>query len=243
MKNFIGTSGWSYDHWRGLFYPGDLGKAGWLEFYAEKFDSVELNATFYRLPKEETVRMWRGRTPKDFVFAVKLSRYVTHVKRLLDAGDSLSLFVDRVRHLKEKCGPILIQLPPNLKFNRVRFRDFAAILVGEYKTHRFTLECRNETWFNSGVYDLLRDYGISLCISDTPHYPYSEEVTSSFIYARLHGHEQLYTSNYGREQLGEWAEKIRGWNSDDLDVYIYFDNDANAYAPHNALMLREFLDI
>lgn len=240
--NFIGTSGWSYDHWANQFYPKDLNKNRWLEFYTENLDSVELNASFYRLPKKKTFENWWERTPDCFTFSVKMSRYVTHVKRLLDPEDSLKVFFDAVGGLGEKCSTVLIQLPPSLGFETGRVNTFLEELTVKYGDYRFTFECRHQSWFNDGVYDLLRRYGIALCISDTPCYPYSEEVTSGFVYVRLHGHEQLYASDYSDQQLREWADKIRAWNIGGKDVFIYFDNDANAYAVKNALRLRELLE-
>jgi len=240
-KNFIGTSGWSYDHWIGMFYPEDLGKDRWLEFYTESFDSVELNASFYRLPRKKTFQNWRRRTPPEFIFSVKMSRYVTHVKRLLNPEDSLRMFFDSVSGLGDKCSTILIQLPPGMRFDLERVDSFLKGLTDRYRSYRFTLECRNKSWFNDEVYNLFRKYGIALCISDTPCYPYTEVVTSDFVYVRLHGHEQLYASNYSDQQLEEWADKIRKWNEKGMDVYVYFDNDANAYAVKNALKLKELL--
>ncbi len=240
--NLIGTSGWSYDHWKGIFYPNDLGKRNWLEFYARSLGSVELNASFYRLPSKKIFRSWKDRTPDGFVFAVKMSRYVTHSKRLLNVDESLSIFFDALSGLGRKCSVVLIQLPPSLEFDLKRVGVFLDELTGNYVEHRFTVECRNQSWFNKGVYSLFRRYGIAFCISDTPCYPYTEEITSDFVYVRLHGHEQLYRSCYSDGQLREWAEKVIEWNNLGRDVYVYFDNDANAYAVRNALRLREFLD-
>jgi len=240
-RNFIGTSGWSYDHWIGKFYPENLNKNKWLEFYTESFDSVELNASFYRLPRKKTFQNWKKRTPPEFIFAVKMSRYVTHVKRLLDPEESLQIFFDAVSSLEEKCSAVLIQLPPSLKFDLERVDKFLRELNTNYKEYRFTLECRNQSWFNDEVYNLFKKYGIALCISDTPCYPYAEEVTAEFVYVRLHGHEQLYASNYSDQQLEEWANRIKHWNEKGMDVYVYFDNDANAYAVKNALKLKELL--
>jgi uncharacterized protein YecE (DUF72 family) len=240
-RNFIGTSGWSYDHWVGRFYPGDLNRREWLEFYTKSFDSVELNASFYRLPKKETFRNWRTITPPGFRLSVKMSRYVTHVKKLLSAEESLGIFFDAVSGLGDKCSAVLIQLPPSLKFDPERTDKLLHELKGNYDEYRFTMECRNQSWFNKEVYDLFEEYGVAFCISDTPCYPYTEVVTADFVYVRLHGHEQLYASNYGDEQLGEWANRIKEWNDEDRDVYVYFDNDANAYAIENALKLNEYL--
>jgi len=170
-----------------------------------------------------------------------MNRFVTHLKRLLESKNELKNFFSRVSKLEEKCGPILIQLPPSLEFERDRTEKFLRELEKNYRNYRFTMECRNETWFNKEVYNLFENYNIALCISDTPNYPYAEEITADFVYVRLHGHEVLYVSNYSEEQLQDWASKIRRWNNNDLDVYVYFDNDADAHAVFNALRLREIL--
>ncbi|HIE33949.1 MAG TPA: DUF72 domain-containing protein [Candidatus Altiarchaeales archaeon] len=242
LRNFIGTSGWCYNHWVGRFYPENLYSYRWLEYYMKKFDTVELNASFYRLPREKTFENWRKRTPENFLFSVKMNRFVTHVKRLLESKNELKNFFSRVSKLEEKCGPILIQLPPSLEFEMSRTEKFLRELEKNYRNYKFTIECRNETWFNKGVYDLFKEYSIALCISDTPNYPYVEKITADFVYVRLHGHEVLYASNYSEEQLQDWASKIRKWNNKDLDVYVYFDNDADAYAVFNALRLKEILN-
>lgn len=238
-KIFIGTSGWSYPHWINLFYPEEIPRGKWLEFYTKKFDTVELNASFYRLPRKITFENWRKRTPEGFIFSVKMSRYVSHIKKLSSPRESLSKFFDAILPLKEKIPVILIQLPPSLKFYEGIADEFLKELTKN--DYGFTLECRNKTWFQDSAYKIFKKYKIALCIADTPQYPYAEEITSDFVYIRLHGHEILYGSNYTEKQLQEWAKKIRKWNKKGMNVYIYFDNDANAYAVHNALRLKEIL--
>ncbi len=237
----IGTSGWSYNHWVGNFYPNNLSKWKWLEFYTEQFNTVELNTTFYRLPMEKTFQNWYRRTPNGFVFSVKMSRYITHIKKLRECDDNISIFFDRIKELKEKCPIILIQLPPSLEFKRNVAENFMDGLTSSHGNYRYTIECRNLSWFSEDSYRLMSKYGIALCFADTPRYPYEEKETADFIYIRLHGHEVLYASDYSKEQLETWANKINGWLDNGMDVYVYFDNDAYAYAPKNAKMLKDIL--
>jgi len=233
----IGTSGWSYDHWRQVFYPEDCPKSQWLAFYTSHFTTVELNASFYRLPAVGTFENWRRNTPAHFIWAVKASRYITHIKRLHEPADSLARFFDAARLLKEKLGPILFQLPPSLAFDEHRAREFCKALA--IYTHRCTLEVRHASWLADKPLAMLSDFNIALCISDTAgRYPYCDALTADFVYVRLHGSRQLYGSNYCENELVAWAEKIRAWNR---DAYVYFDNDFRGYAPQNALRLKELL--
>lgn len=233
----IGTSGWNYDHWRGIFYPESCPKTKWLDFYAGRFDTVEVNATFYRLPKSSTFENWRLRTPDTFVWSVKASRYVTHILRLNNPIDALKRFFDGVGFLREKCGPILFQLPPSLIFD-ARIADLFFQCIQDYE-YRFVLEVRHASWLDGEALALMSRYNWALCLSDTAgRYPYSETQTASFMYVRLHGSRQLYASNYTEEELQTWAEKIRSWKR---ETYVYFDNDACGYAATNAQRLKEIL--
>lgn len=236
MQAFVGTSGWTYNHWRGPFYPYVGPSTRWLEFYAERFNTVELNATFYRPIREQTFMNWYARTPPGFVWSVKISRYITHTRRLLDAQEPFERFISALSPLREKLGPILIQLPPSLGFDQPRFEAFGRILP---KGMQFTIEARHPAWLTDEALAALRDHHIAWCISDTAgRYPYREAVTADFIYIRLHGSQSLYASDYTEPELHAWSEKIRAWNQ---DTYVYFDNDYQAYAPANALRLRELL--
>lgn len=240
-KIHIGTSGFSYHHWHnGVFYPKDLKSGKELEYYVSQFDTVEINSSFYHLPSQKCFSGWYSRTPKAFVFSVKGSRFISHRKRLKDCQEPLKLFLERVGELKEKLGPILFQFSPTWEMNYGRLSDFLNLLP---KDKRFTLEFRNPTWFNEKVFQLLKDFYVALTFSDTPNYPYVEGLTADFVYARLHGHEILYGSNYTPQQLKGWSEKTRGWTKGGLDVYIYFDNDAYGFAPKNALYLKKLLKL
>jgi uncharacterized protein YecE (DUF72 family) len=236
---YIGTSGWNYNHWRDAFYPRGCPKSKWLQYYARNFTTVEVNSTFYRQPKPETLENWRRKTPEGFLWAVKASRYITHIKRLKDTGESLERFFSAAGILKEKLGPVLFQLPPGLAFNEGVFEEFCTSL--EKYRHRCTLEVRHKSWLEEIVLAKLEKHRIAFCISDTAgRYPYSETVTADFIYIRLHGSRKLYASDYTDEELRTWARKILAWNR---DIYVYFDNDFGGYAPKNAARLKKILGL
>jgi len=237
MKTHIGTSGWTYDHWRGNFYPPDLPKARWLDYYAECFQTVELNASFYRSLRESTFAKWHEKTPPGFVWSVKANRFITHIRRLKDVGASLETLFASVAPLAEKQGPVLFQLPPSLGFQKADFESFCALLPAGFKC---TIEARNRQWCTDEALSCLQSHGIAWCIADTAgRYPCLEAVTADFVYIRLHGSRSLYASDYTEEELAAWAEKINGW---DRETYVYFDNDFMAFAPHNALRLKTLIE-
>ena len=232
----IGTSGWNYPHWAELFYPGDIPKARWLEYYSTQFDTVELNATFYRLPRPATFENWRKRTPEGFLWSVKASRYITHVQRLKDVAESLERLYSNLELLGDKLGVVLIQLPPSLKFEMDLVSEFCRLLRPGI---RHTIEARNQSWCEDEALDLLRARNIAWCISDTAgRYPCLEALTADFAYIRLHGPTRLYASEYTENDLQNWAQKVHSW---DMDTYIYFDNDFSGYAVKNARRLKEIL--
>ncbi len=236
-KVYIGTSGYSYPHWSdGVFYPSGLPQSKWLEFYAENFNTVELNVTFYRLPAKKVFEGWYGRTPKDFLFVVKGSRFITHIKRLKNIEEPLNLFFGRASALKEKLGMILWQLPPSLKEDTKRLEQFLKLLKAQSKS-RYTFEFRNQSWFTEEIYKILKKYNAALCIADSPSFPKEEVVTADFVYVRFHGGTELYGSNYSDKELSNWAQKIKKWTKQNLDVYCYFNNDAYGYAIANAKTL------
>ncbi len=234
----IGTSGWNYKHWREVFYPPKVPVSGWLDFYTRHFDTVEVNATFYRLPKLETFDNWYENTPKGFIWSVKASKYVTHTKRLRDCREPLNRFYESAGRLKDKLGPILLQLPPNMTFERDVFIKFCRNLDPSFK---HALEIRHPSWVDPFVFKILHEHNIAFCLSDTAgKYPYHEEKTSDFIYIRLHGSRKLYESEYSEHELQEWGRKIRKWN---MPTYVYFDNDFQCNAVKNALRLKDILTI
>lgn len=233
----IGTSGWSYPHWEGVFYPPHLPQKKWLSYYSQFFDTVEINSSFYHLPRLTTFSKWKETTPAGFVFSVKASRYITHIKKMKEVEEPLSRFYEVVRELGNKLGPLLFQFPPQLKFNREVFSSFVELLSSDFL---YAFEFRNESFFAEEVYEILKKKDICLCFSDTPSFPYQEVITSSFIYLRLHGHGSLYTDFYGEEELEEWGAKISFWLGE-RDVYCYFDNDYEGFAVKNAQRLKEIL--
>lgn len=238
-RAFIGTSGWSYKHWRGgVWYPEGLPQKDEFSYHARQFDTVEINSSFYHLPQEKTFAGWAQRAPDGFVFALKFSRYLTHVKKLADPKEPLQIFMDRALLLGEKLGPILFQLPPSLHLDINRLTGLLRVLPPR---QRFAFEFRHESWFCDDVYALLEEHNAALTISDTPRYPLVIRATADFVYIRLHGHEKLYASNYSDEQLREWGRRVLGWMGEGRDVYVYFDNDAEGYAPRNALTLKEMV--
>ena len=240
----IGTSGYNYPHWwNGVFYPSDLPQRKWLEFYAEYFDTVELNVSFYRLPKKEVFEGWYKRTPKKFFFAVKGSRFITHIKRLKDCREPLSLLLDHASPLKEKLGVVLWQLPPRFKFYKERLEEFCVLLstLPRSKLLRHAFEFRDESWFCQDAFQILEEFNFTFCIAHGSGLPFMEVVTSNSIYLRLHGGEVLYGSNYSDKELNQWAEKIKGWGKEGKDIFVYFNNDAYGFAIQNALTLRKFV--
>ncbi len=237
-KYFVGTSGWHYEHWRGRFYPADLPKSKWLEFYARSFSTVELNNSFYHLPSEKAFANWRDSSPEGFVYAVKVSRFITHIKKLKDVEEALEKFLERARLLGEKLGPLLYQLPPGLHRNDSLLEDFLKLLPRGL-SHVF--EFRHESWLDKGVFDLLRRYNAGFCIYDMPDLTSPLEATADFVYVRFHGSTWLYGGSYSDEELSGWAKNISELARGRKAVYVYFNNDAEAFAVQNALMLARKL--
>jgi len=238
LKYYIGTSGWHYDHWREEFYPRGLPKSRWLEFYSQHFSTVELNNSFYRLPSEKAFANWRDSSPEAFVFAVKVSRFITHIKRLKDTAEPVANFMARARLLEGKLGPLLYQLPGSMK------RDYR-VLEGFLKTlpenSCNVFEFRDNSWFDSEIFELLRHYNAGFCIYDMPDLTTPVIATSDFAYVRFHGSRQLYSSCYSEKELEDWALQIKGLGVS--NVYAYFNNDAEGFATSNALMLRHLLEV
>ncbi|MBV8685050.1 MAG: DUF72 domain-containing protein [Caulobacteraceae bacterium] len=231
----IGTSGWSYAHWRGRFYPSGLPSKAWLACYAERFDTVELNGTFYRMPKEPAVAGWREGSPAGFLFAWKASRYITQAKRLKDAAEPLAYVLDRAGGLKEKLGPILFQLPPQMRRDDERLAEFLSLLP---RTHRFTVEFRRPDWYVPEVMRLLADHSVALCVSDHHDAPAPAEATAPFVYLRLHGPGGRYCGRYPDKEIVAWAGRVAAWRAEGRDVFAYFDNDIEGAAPLDAEALR-----
>ncbi len=238
MRYYIGTSGWHYDHWREKFYPRGLAKSRWLGFYSEKFSTVELNNSFYRLPSERAFANWRDSSPEEFVFSVKVSRYITHIKRLKNTTEPISNFMARARLLEGKLGPLLYQLPQNMKRDYQILDEFLKI-IPENSCNVF--EFRHNSWFDAGIFELLRHYNAGFCIYDMPDFTTPVIATSDFAYVRFHGSRQLYGSCYSEKEMEDWALRITELGV--RNVYAYFNNDAEGFATRNALMLRRLLEI
>ena len=234
----IGTSGWHYGHWQDRFYPDNLPKSRWLEFYAQYFDTVEINNTFYHLPKEQTFQNWHKQAAKSFLYTVKANRYITHIKRLNDPQDSLNRFFERASLLKDNLGPILYQLPPNFHKDLDRLRAFLLALP---KNRIAVFEFRHDSWFSEDTYSLLKDFNAAFCIHDMPGSPSPKVITSDTIYLRFHGPTDRYAGNYTERQLHACANWLKPHLKTASTFFAYFNNDANAYAVNNALEFRKIL--
>ncbi|MCS7287261.1 MAG: DUF72 domain-containing protein [Anaerolineae bacterium] len=238
MAFWVGTSGWVYPHWKGVLYPPELPQREWLGFYSSRFRTVEINSTFYRLPSEESFKSWNKATPSDFLFSVKASRFITHIKKLKVSSRPVEVFLERARLLGPKLGPILFQLPPDWTCNLGRFEAFLELLPGDLT---FAFEFRNESWFNEKVYSLLEKKGIALCLISLPGFLCPVKVTAPFVYIRMHGSGVVYGGLYGPEELNYWARLAKNFLLEGLDLYVYFNNDAFGFAVRNAAEFAEML--
>jgi uncharacterized protein YecE (DUF72 family) len=234
----IGTSGWHYKHWRGPFYPEKLAPSKMLGYYAAHFDTVEINSSFYRLPLESGLNTWRDSTPKNFHFAVKGSRFLTHMKKLKAPEPGVAKFFERVDLLGEKLGPVVFQLPPWWEANPSRLEAFLEALP---RRRRYAFELRNPTWHTPEINAILRRHNAAFCIFEIAGFFSGIEITADFTYVRLHGPGGAYQGSYSRETLGDWALRIKEWRRDLRAAYIYFDNDQAAYAVENALALKRMV--
>jgi uncharacterized protein YecE (DUF72 family) len=235
----IGTSGWHYDHWRGPFYPEDMRAGEFLEYYRKRFHTVEINNSFYQLPKKETLEGWRNAVPGDFVFAVKASRYITHMKKLKDPEKSTAKFLDRVEALESRLGPVLFQLPPRWRFNPERLRTFLEALPEKY---RCAFEFRDPSWFQEETLQALQDHGAAFCIYEFAGRVSPKEVTADFIYVRLHGPGGPYRGQYETRTLAGWAGAFSAWVQKGKEIFCYFDNDESGYAAQDALRLKDMVE-
>jgi uncharacterized protein YecE (DUF72 family) len=239
----IGTSGWSYKHWRNIYYPARLASTKWLSFYAQTYHATEINGSFYRLPSEETAIKWTQMVPKDFWFCVKMSRYLTHMKKLHDPEESLERFFTVFEHMKKMMGPILVQLPPSLKFNYDLAAYFYDLLKKKYRHYDFVMEVRHPTWMEEDSFTLMTKHDIGFVISQSgKEFPYSEMITAKNIYVRFHGPKELYASSYSDEMLKEFAMKFRKWVKEGHEVWAFFNNDIHGYAVEDAKRLMALVE-
>jgi uncharacterized protein YecE (DUF72 family) len=235
----IGTSGWHYKHWVGLFYPDKMPPSKMLRFYLERFDTVEINNSFYRLPTESAIEGWCRETPPNFCFAVKASRYITHNRKLNDPVNTVDKFMTLIEKLGRRLGPILFQLPPFWKLNIERLENF---LSGLPKHQRYVFEFRNSTWDVPEVYELLRRHNAAYCIYELAGYRSPIQITADFTYVRLHGPGvNKYQGDYSERALRTWAARIEAWRTELKQIYVYFDNDQAGFAPKNALEFKRSL--
>lgn len=238
MIYHLGTSGWSYPGWRGRFYPEDLSQKDWLSFYAQHFKTVEINMTFYRFPKPETLRNWLDKTPPNFTFTLKANRQITHLKKLKNVRSEIRYFYILAQTLREKLGCILFQLPPSLTFDIDLLKEFVSNLSPDYKN---VIEFRHESWYVEKVYELLRSQNVIFCVVSSAKVPKTIVETCETLYFRFHGLTGGYRYNYSEEELEEWAKVLK--RAEAREGYVYFNNDYEAYAVHNCLRLQELLRI
>ena len=231
MAVVIGTSGWQYDDWKDVLYA-DVPRKRWLEHYATVFPAVEVNNTFYNLPKESTFSDWDARTPDGFTFVLKASRYITHIRRLNDVAEPVTRFVERASLLGEKLGPALYQLPPTSQRDDELLKRFLDVLPVHPPA---AMEFRNDSWYEADVYAALRSHDVALCVADSPKHRSPLEVTASWAYVRLHGGED--EASYGAEGIAEWARRVASFASGGAPVYVFFDNDRAGNAVMDALAL------
>jgi uncharacterized protein YecE (DUF72 family) len=240
MARFLaGTSGWVYPHWRGAFYPEELDEREWFAYYAERFDTVEINNTFYRLPPRSTFEGWRRKAPPGFLFSVKASRYLTHVKKLKDPEKGVERFYESLGGMGDLCAAVLFQLPPRWRANPGRLEEFLDALPGGYRT---VLEFRDRSWLDEKVYDVLGRHGAALCFADSPFYPAPRVKTADFSFYRMHGGHGNGKPRYDGDELKELALEVRGELAQGRDCFVYFNNDYRAYAVENALELKGLLE-
>jgi uncharacterized protein YecE (DUF72 family) len=234
----IGTSGWYYEHWRELFYPADLPKSKWFEYYARYFNTVEINNTFYHLPKEQSIQRWHKIAPKGFLYAVKANRYITHIQKLKDTSESRQLFFERINILKGKLGPVLFQLPPSLHIDLERLETFIKLLP---KRKTAVFEFRHKSWYCDDTFKLLKKFRAGFCIHDMPGKESPRVVTADIIYVRFHGTTGRYSGSYSKSQLQDWVKWLKEKAKSTRSIYIYFNNDAHGYAIKNAIQLKEMI--
>lgn len=234
----IGCSGFHYKDWKGKFYPEDVPQKKWLEYYAEHFDSVEINNSFYRMPKEETVKQWYERVPDDFTFTLKGSRYITHVKKLNDPEEHVKNFYHLADILREKLACILWQLPPNLHKNTEKLKTFCEALNPDYHN---VIEFRHNSWYDEEVYDILKKHNVAFCIISAPDdLPEDNVSTADFAYIRFHGKTDWYHYKYSKQEMKKWKNNIQSLDS--KQVYVYFNNDYDTNAVKDARQLEELLN-
>ncbi len=256
-KIYIGTSGWVYPHWDNIFYPSTLEASEKLNYLSKHFNTVEINYSFYRLPKPTDYRRWYQDTPPHFIFAVKVSRFITHLKSLKEVDKPWEKFLANAANLKEKLGPFLFQFPSNFKLTELNYKKLRDFILGQLLSKhskslsslsnnqqsnlRYAFEFRHSSWLSPEVIKLFREHNIALVSADLPDHPKLERVTADFIYLRMHGSQALFSSNYSQREVKLLAKEIEKYQKKGLTVYCYFNNDARGFALANAQMLKDIL--
>lgn len=235
----VGCSGWEYKHWRGDFYPADIPKTRWFEHYAARFDTVEINNTFYRLPETETFARWAARAPMRFLFAIKASRFLTHMKKLKDPEEPLERLFTRMHPLGKHLGPVLYQLPPGWKLDRERLERFLQVLPSGI---RHVMEFRDPSWYADDVLRSLERHGVALCLHDMRGSATARQRVGPFVYVRFHGATGHYGGGYSDDRLAVWADWLHAERTTGAEIYAYFNNDVGGHAPRDAVTLRRFLE-
>ncbi len=236
----IGTSGWSYYQWKGAFYPEGMKQADWLTFYAQHFDTTEINYSFYHLPKPQTVLNWAAKVPEGFRFCAKISKTITHFAKLKETEELVKKFFESFGQIRQMLGPVLVQVPPSLKFDEALARPFFEMLKHNQPEYEFAFEARNSTWYEEESLALMREFDIANVISQSSgRFPYSEAITAKNIYIRFHGPERLYSSGYTDEMLQDYANKFKSWVNEGHHIWAFFNNDNGGYALKDARKLRE----
>jgi uncharacterized protein YecE (DUF72 family) len=242
---FIGTSGWDYFDWKGRFYPESLKPREYLSYFSCHFPTSEVNYSFYHLPKISTYEKWAAQVPATFIFALKAGRTITHIQRLKEVERAWTTFLENAAALGRKLGPVLLQLPPSFKADPGRLEEFLCLSPGAMVAGRVLLafEFRHSSWFEDRTFEVLAKHQACLVIADSQRYARAPmEVMTPFVYLRFHGPRELFSSEYSREQLSEWAGRIREWLAGGRSVYAYFNNDFHGYAISNARLLASLLE-
>lgn len=242
-KIHIGTSGWSYKHWKDIFYPKGVKNADWLTYYSQFFSIAEINSSFYRMPLHEHVLQWMEKVPEHFFFCPKLSRYLTHMKKLKEPEEPLERFFDVFAPMQKRMGPVLVQLPPMLPFDYNRAEHLYGLFKKLYSKYAFVMEIRHKSWLHNDSLTLMAGHDVGFVISQSNNiFPYEEAVTAKNIYIRFHGPEALYASAYSTEQLQYYADRCKNWVTEGHEVWAFFNNDIHGHAFRDAQRLQELVN-
>ncbi len=238
---YIGTSGWSYA-WKGIFYPEDLKSADYLNYFAQHFNTTEINSSHYHYTMEKTIQKWLAQTPEHFKFAAKMHQDITHKKRWVDVDAELEKWMSRFVIMGDRLGPVLVQLPPSFRFELLTAENFFSLLRDRYPEQMFALEVRHKSWLEAEPIDMLKFYNIALVIADSPRWPKIETTTSDTVYLRLHGEEKLYSGPYSDDALERYAYMINDWLLDEKEVWVFFNNTIGGAATTDAKRLQKVID-